>query len=87
MPPALSSFIATDPPDSRTAGRRQGAGQRPPQPITVLTVARQRPPLNPLSANGKEMRGGDPLRVFPRGWRGGGGAGTKSEDLGSGVRW
>lgn len=61
LPPALSSFIATDPPDSGSAGRGQKAGQRLPQPITELRRARERPPLGPLSANGRTMRSGDSL--------------------------
>lgn len=85
-PPALSSFIATDPPDSGTAGRRQGVGQRLPQPIPARRVAQQRPPLSPLSANGKKMRGGDSLGFSLADARAGEGAGTKSEDRGSGVR-
>lgn len=71
MPPALSSFIATHPPDSGCAGRGQRAGQRLPQPITSLRVARERPPLDPLSANGRKMRGGDSLGLSPAAGRAG----------------
>lgn len=86
MAPALSSFIATDPPDSGNAGRGQRAGQRLSQPITGLRVARQCPPLDPLSTNGRKMRGGDSLGFSLAAGRAGEGVGTKSEDLGSGVR-
>ena len=73
VPPALRSFIATDPPDSGSAGRGQRAGQRLPLPIPGLRVARERPPPDPLSAN--ERRG--LARVFPRCRKGGVRGGNK----------
>ncbi|XP_076407972.1 uncharacterized protein LOC107402789 [Peromyscus maniculatus bairdii] len=78
VPPALSSFIATDPPDSRNAGRRQGGGGTAAAAANHGPRSRSAAPA-PRPAfcqwEGKERR--RLAGVFPRGWEGGGRGGDK----------